>query len=117
LNIAFIAYGPLGGRAGAGGLGDRHPVLAAVGGEHGVSPQQVALAWELAQSRNVIVIPGGRRIAPFLGNAVADSIQLSDEELTRISTELSREPSLTGYADPPDDGGSVGIPPQSTISA
>ena len=115
LNIAFIAYGPLGGRAGASGLGDRHPVLAAVGAEHGVSPQQVALAWELAQSRNVIVIPGGRRTAPFLANVEAGSIQLSDEELARISAELSWQTSFTGYAEP-DDGESVAVPPQSAIS-
>ena len=43
------------------GTGDKHPAFKAVADDHGVSAQQVALAWELAQSPVVIPIPGAKR--------------------------------------------------------
>jgi aryl-alcohol dehydrogenase-like predicted oxidoreductase len=75
-------------------------VLGGIANDHGVSPQRVALAWELAQSKNVIVIPGGRNIAPFLDDVEADSMLLSEEEIAAIAGAVSRRASVTGYLEP-----------------
>lgn len=45
--LAFLAWGPLGGMRTAKGLGARAAAFARVAEAHGVSPQRVALAWEL----------------------------------------------------------------------
>ncbi|MEP7022567.1 MAG: aldo/keto reductase, partial [Actinomycetota bacterium] len=59
--IAFLPWSPLGGISRAGALGERHDAFQQVADEHGVSPQQVALAWELAKAPVVIPIPGASR--------------------------------------------------------
>ena len=61
MGIAFLPWSPFGGGSRAGGLGSRHSEFAVVGRERGVSPQQVTLAWMLAQSPVVIPIPGASR--------------------------------------------------------
>ncbi len=57
LGIAFLPYSPLGGIASAGKLGSRHTAFQQVADAHGVSPQQVTLAWMLAKAPVVIPIP------------------------------------------------------------
>src|SRR4051794_11106349 len=63
LGIAFLPWSPLGGISAAGELGSAHAAFAAVARAHGVSPQQVALAWQLAKAPVVIPIPGASRPA------------------------------------------------------
>src|SRR6476661_7538462 len=58
LGIAFLPWSPLGGISSAGELGADHEAFAEVARAHGVSPQQVALAWELSLADVVIPIPG-----------------------------------------------------------
>ena len=58
--------------------------LAEVADERGVSPQQVALAWELAQSEVVIPIPGAKRPRSITDSAAATEIDLTDRELERL---------------------------------
>jgi aryl-alcohol dehydrogenase-like predicted oxidoreductase len=50
----------------------------------GVSPSQLALAWVLAQGRDIVPIPGTKRRTYLEENAHAASLQLSDEDLRRI---------------------------------
>ncbi len=45
--IAFLPWSPLGGIRNAAALGSRHGAFATIAAAHGVSPQQVTLAWEL----------------------------------------------------------------------
>src|SRR5450432_2413088 len=52
--IAFLPFSPLGGISRAGQLGQRHSAFQEVASAHGVSPQQVALAWMLAKAPVVI---------------------------------------------------------------
>ena len=61
LGLAFLPWSPLGGLGSAKELAEKHPAFARVAEAHGVSAQQVALAWELAQSPVVIPIPGAKR--------------------------------------------------------
>jgi aryl-alcohol dehydrogenase-like predicted oxidoreductase len=84
LDLAFLAWSPLGGLADAKELADKHPAFAEVASERGVSPQQVALAWELAQSPVVVPIPGAKRPESITDSAAAADLQLSDEELARL---------------------------------
>jgi aryl-alcohol dehydrogenase-like predicted oxidoreductase len=84
LGIAFLPWSPLGGVARAGELGDRFAVFGEVAREHGVSPQQVCLAWELAKAPVVIPIPGASRPASVADSVRAAELELSDEELARL---------------------------------
>ena len=82
LGLAFLPWSPLGGASkaaqGAGGE------FAAVAAAHGVSPQQVALAWMLAKSPVVIPIPGSSRPETILDSIAAADLVLTDEELARL---------------------------------
>ena len=82
--IAFLPWSPLGGIGRGRDLGGRHRAFAEVAGAHGVSPQQVALAWELAKAPVVIPIPGSSRPETILDSAAAASLRLSADELARL---------------------------------
>jgi aryl-alcohol dehydrogenase-like predicted oxidoreductase len=80
--IAFLAWSPLGGIPRAGEAAGRHEAVRAAAGAHGVSPQQVALAWLLALSPAVIPIPGASR-----PESIQDSVRAVELELTRDELE------------------------------
>lgn len=84
LGLTFLPWSPLGGLSDAKELADKHPAFAKVAEAHGVSPQQVALAWELAQSPVVVPIPGAKRPASITDSAAAADLQLTDEELATL---------------------------------
>lgn len=84
MGIAFLPWSPLGGIAQAGELGGQHAAFAEVAAEHGVSPQQVALAWELAKADVVIPIPGASRPESVRDSVLAADLELSEEELARL---------------------------------
>ena len=87
LGLAFLPWSPLGGLGSAKELAGQHPAFAAVAGELGVSAQQVALAWELAQSDVVIPIPGAKRPASITDSAAAADLELSADQLARLDGE------------------------------
>jgi aryl-alcohol dehydrogenase-like predicted oxidoreductase len=82
--IAFLPWSPLGGIARAGELGSRFAAFAEAGREHGVSAQQVCLAWELAKAPVVIPIPGASRPETIRDSAAAVELALSPEEIARL---------------------------------
>ncbi|MEU8612944.1 aldo/keto reductase [Actinoplanes sp. NPDC048791] len=84
LGIAFLPWSPLGGIAKAGELGSHFAGFAQVAEAHGVSPQQVTLAWELAKSEHVIPIPGASRPESITDSVRAAELTLTDEELARL---------------------------------
>ncbi|QIK74958.1 aldo/keto reductase [Nocardioides piscis] len=84
LGLAFLAWSPLGGLGDAKELATKHPAFAEVAEARGVSAQQVALAWELAQSPCVIPIPGAKRPESISDSAAAADLELSVDELTRL---------------------------------
>ena len=84
LGLAFLPWSPLGGLGNAKELADKHPAFAEVAAGRGVSPQQVALAWELAQSPVVSPIPGAKRPQSVTDSAAAADLELTDEELARL---------------------------------
>ena len=84
LQLAFLPWSPLGGLSDAKELAEKHPAFAEIAGERGVSAQQVALAWELAQSPVVIPIPGAKRPQSITDSAAAADLELTAGELTRL---------------------------------
>lgn len=86
--IVFVPFSPLGGVGGAGGVGGRFPVIAEVAEVHGVSPQQVTLAWEIGLGNHVVPIPGASRPESITDSARAMTLDLTDDERERISAAL-----------------------------
>ncbi|HEY0542929.1 MAG TPA: aldo/keto reductase [Actinoallomurus sp.] len=84
LGIAFLPWSPLGGISSAGDLGASHSAFRQVAEAHGVSPQQVTLAWMLAKSPVVIPIPGSSRPETIRDSAKAVDLVLTDEEFARL---------------------------------
>ncbi len=85
LGIAFLPWSPLGGISGAKELGGKWAAFQEVADAHGVSPQQVCLAWELALAPVVIPIPGASRPESILDSVKAAELQLTDDEVERLS--------------------------------
>ncbi|MCK5892345.1 aldo/keto reductase [Aeromicrobium sp.] len=84
LGVAFLPWSPLGGIGSAAELGDHYAENAAIAHERGVSPQQVALAWELALSPTVIPIPGSSRPESILDSIAAAHLTLTPDEIARL---------------------------------
>jgi aryl-alcohol dehydrogenase-like predicted oxidoreductase len=59
--------------------------VATVAGQIGATPAQVALAWLLAQGDDIAPIPGTRRPSRVVENAGADEIELSTDQIIRLS--------------------------------
>lgn len=84
LGIAFLPWSPLGGISRAGDLGSRFTAFQQVADAHGVSPQQVTLAWMLAAAPVVIPIPGSSRPETILDSARSVDLELGAEELALL---------------------------------
>jgi aryl-alcohol dehydrogenase-like predicted oxidoreductase len=84
LGIAFLPWSPLGGDGRAGRLGSRHGAFQEIADAHGVSPQQVALAWMLAKASVVIPIPGASRPESIIDSAKAADLVLTGSEVARL---------------------------------
>lgn len=83
--VAFLPWSPLGGTSGgAKGVGEKFPAIAEIARARGVSPQQVTLAWELAQGDHVIPIPGSSRPASITDSAQAMTLELTEDELATL---------------------------------
>jgi aryl-alcohol dehydrogenase-like predicted oxidoreductase len=84
--IAFLPWSPLGGTGGgATGIGQEFAPFGEIGEAHGVSAQQVVLAWELSLSDVVIPIPGASRPASIIDSVKAADLQLTEDELARCT--------------------------------
>jgi aryl-alcohol dehydrogenase-like predicted oxidoreductase len=84
LGLAFLPYSPLGGSSRAADLGSDHEPFADVARKHGVSPQQVALAWSLGRSPVVVPIPGASRPESITDSAAATGLSLDEEDLATL---------------------------------
>jgi aryl-alcohol dehydrogenase-like predicted oxidoreductase len=84
--IAFLPWSPLGGIPNAADAPGSHDAVSDAASAHGVSPQQVALAWLLSLSPCVIPIPGTTRPESILDSAAAAELSLSADELAAIGS-------------------------------
>ncbi|WP_407541902.1 aldo/keto reductase (plasmid) [Deinococcus radiomollis] len=58
--------------------------------EKGVTPSQLALAWVLAQGDTIVPIPGTKRVKYLEENLAALNVQLTPDELERVSAAFPR---------------------------
>ena len=72
--------------------------------EKDITPAQLAIAWVLAQGDDLVPIPGTKRRTYLEQNAAAVDVELTDEDLARIDTELP-EPAGARY----DEAGMAAI--------
>jgi aryl-alcohol dehydrogenase-like predicted oxidoreductase len=84
MGIAFLPWSPLGGISDAAELGSEHAAFATVAETHGVSPQQVTLAWMLATAPVVVPIPGSSRPETIRDSAAAVDLTLSPDEIATL---------------------------------
>ena len=84
MGIAFLPWSPFGGSGRAGRLGSQHPAFGETARAHGVSPQQVCLAWMLAKAPEVIPIPGASRPETITDSAAAIELTLTADELAAL---------------------------------
>jgi aryl-alcohol dehydrogenase-like predicted oxidoreductase len=88
--IGFLAYSPTGG----GRLNRKlpaHPVLQPMAARLGTTPHALVLAWVLARSPAVMVIPSARTVEHALDSVSSADLQLSEADLEAITTaEFSR---------------------------
>ncbi|MFE3901668.1 aldo/keto reductase [Streptomyces sp. NPDC059153] len=93
LGLAFLPWSPLGGISRSSLDGPSGPTSIGtafhrIAAEHGVSPQQIALAWLLSRSPAVIPLPGASRPASITDSARAAELTLSPGELTQLDHTL-----------------------------
>lgn len=81
--IAFIAYSPVGGAEEHRQLA-AHPALGRVAARLRSTPYEVALAWLLARSPVMLVIPGATREASARSSARAGDLRLSPADLAEL---------------------------------
>ena len=56
-----------------------------IAGAHRCTPAQVALAWVLAQGKDIVPIPGTKRRSYLEQNTAAIDVKLSPDEINRLS--------------------------------
>jgi aryl-alcohol dehydrogenase-like predicted oxidoreductase len=83
--IAFIPWFPL-----SAGAVDRDGALPEVAQRHGESVYQIALAWLLARSPSMLVIPGTSSVKHLEDNIQAAEIRLTEDDLERLGYSVAR---------------------------
>ena len=79
-DMAFIPWFPL-----ASGPDRIAGAIKIIATKHNVSIAQIALAWLLKRSENILLIPGTSSIDHLLENLQAKNIELSEEEFVELS--------------------------------
>lgn len=79
-NIAFIPWFPL-----ASGPDKMQEKIGSIAKKHNVTIAQIALAWLLKRSSNILLIPGTSSVQHLRENLNAVSIHLTDEEFKTLS--------------------------------
>jgi aryl-alcohol dehydrogenase-like predicted oxidoreductase len=79
--IPYIPYFPLGGFTPL-----QSATLNAVAARLGATPMQIALAWLLQRSENILLIPGTSSLVHLRENLAAASIALPDDAVRELDT-------------------------------
>jgi pyridoxine 4-dehydrogenase len=84
--IAFLPWAPLGsGRYADASSSGAERALANVARRHGITTGQAALAWLLARSPMMLVIPGTSSVAHLEQNVAAADVRLADADLAELA--------------------------------
>jgi aryl-alcohol dehydrogenase-like predicted oxidoreductase len=89
--IALVAHSPVGGHKGFGRVAD-DATLRAVAARHGLTPQQVAIAWLIGKSPAILTMPGARRVASVLSSAAAADVVLAAEDRAELDAAFPLPP-------------------------
>jgi aryl-alcohol dehydrogenase-like predicted oxidoreductase len=83
--IAFVPFGPLGSayRRGPARLG-ADATIGRVASKHAATPAQIALAWLLARSDRMLLIPGTSSLTHLEENMAAGAVALDDADLAAL---------------------------------
>jgi aryl-alcohol dehydrogenase-like predicted oxidoreductase len=65
-----------------------NPVVTAIARAHTATPAQVALAWLLAQSANVLLIAGTTSRRHLLENLAVGTLSLNSNELAELDAQI-----------------------------
>ena len=79
--IAYVPFFPIGGAF----VPMQTELLGNVARRHGVGPRQVALAWLLARSPNILLIPGTSSVGHLEQNVAAGGIELTGEDMAELN--------------------------------
>ena len=82
-NIAFIPHSPVGGHGQQGCMAGS-AVIIGIAAKYKASPQQIALAWLLAQGDHIIPIPGASRVASIVSSVAAAEIALAPADVLTL---------------------------------
>jgi aryl-alcohol dehydrogenase-like predicted oxidoreductase len=80
-DIGFLPWYPIG----AGDLGEKADAVEEIAAAHDATPYQIALAWQLGHSPVTLPIPGTSSLAHLEQNVAAASLELTDDELARLT--------------------------------
>lgn len=86
--IAFVPFCPLGWPRGVQNAILTSPVLADVGGRLGATPAQIALAWLLDLSPNVLLIPGTRTRQHLAENIRSGGVRIDDAARAQLAEQF-----------------------------
>lgn len=84
-DIAYVPYFPLGSAFPGVPKVTEDPTVRAVADEKDATPAQIGLAWLLTKAPNICLIPGTSSLAHLTENLAVADIQLSAEEVERLS--------------------------------
>jgi aryl-alcohol dehydrogenase-like predicted oxidoreductase len=89
--MAFVPFFPLGSAFGEGHarIADQ-PEVQRVAAKHDATPAQVALAWLLALSPNILLIPGTSSLAHLEENLAGAKLELDEADLEALAGVVSR---------------------------
>ena len=77
--IPYVPFFPLGGFSPL-----QSSALSEVAGRLGATPMQVALAWLLRRSPNILLIPGTASVAHLRENLAAAGLEIADEMMAAL---------------------------------
>lgn len=83
-NIAYVPYFPLGSAFGWLPRVTEDARVQAVAQRKGITPSQVGLAWLLAHSPNILLIPGTSSLAHLEENTAAGDVELSADDIAEL---------------------------------
>jgi pyridoxine 4-dehydrogenase len=86
--IAFVPFCPLGWPRDQHDAILANPVVTAIARAHTATPAQVALAWLLAQSANVLLIAGTTSRRHLLENLAVGTLSLNSNELAELDAQI-----------------------------
>jgi pyridoxine 4-dehydrogenase len=82
--VAYVPFFPLGSAFPGMPKVTEQPAVLQVAARLGATPAQVGLAWLLAHSENVLLIPGTSSVSHLDENLAVGEVELSEEDLATL---------------------------------